>query len=207
VNQGKGAALREGMMKARGNVRAFTDADLPYGVEPLATAMAYIMQRGFHAVLGDRTQAASNTAPASFARRCLSSLASICFRTMLTGGIYDTQCGFKSFRGDVAAEVFSLATVNRFAIDIEVIYMMLKYQLDIKRIPVRLRKSDSSTVKMFQDSFQAFKDIIKVRWNWSRGVYRSEILKQLPEADLSDLTKSFLAQTSGGRQRDTYERL
>jgi len=54
-NGGKGAALRAGMRIARGEVRGFTDADLPYGTAPLAFAVHCIRDRGFHAAIGDRT--------------------------------------------------------------------------------------------------------------------------------------------------------
>ena len=53
-HRGKGAALRAGMAVATGRIRAFTDADLPYGMDQLPLAISYIRDRGFHAVTGDR---------------------------------------------------------------------------------------------------------------------------------------------------------
>ena len=73
----------------------------------------------------------------------------------MTGGIYDTQCGFKVFRGDVAAEVFRLARVDGFAIDVELIYLLLKYRLDLKRIPVVLERNAPSSVRVVRDSVDA----------------------------------------------------
>jgi hypothetical protein len=66
----------------------------------------------------------------------LSELASFVFRTLVTGGIYDTQCGFKVFRGDVAAEVFWSLRSTASPSTSSAIYLLLKYRLDIKRIPV-----------------------------------------------------------------------
>src|SRR5687767_14983115 len=54
-NRGKGTAIRAGMRAASGAVRIFTDADLPYGTDPILTALHHVNERGFHAVVGDRT--------------------------------------------------------------------------------------------------------------------------------------------------------
>ncbi len=186
VNAGKGAALRAGMAIARGDVRGFTDADLPYGTKPLDFGMRCIRTRGFHAAIGDRTRPGSTYSGAGAVRTVVSELASFAFRTLVTGGIYDTQCGFKLFRGDVADGLFRVSRIDRFAVDVELIYLLLKYRLDIKRIPVNLVDNASSTVHVFRDSTQAFVDILRMRANWALGRYRSPALVACLEADLRD---------------------
>lgn len=182
-NMGKGAALRAGMAESRGKIVAFTDADLPYGTEPLGVACNYIAARRFHAVMGDRTLPASSYEHVGAARQAASALAGFTFRTLLTGGVYDTQCGLKAFRGDVAREVFALTRINGFAIDVEVIYLLLKYRLDIKRIPVHLLHNAPSTVHVFRDSAQAALDIARMRMNWARGYYASVGLGETAKND------------------------
>lgn len=176
-NRGKGAALRAGMLKASGRIRAFTDADLPYGPEPILVAMRYIDDRGFHAVVGDRTLPGSSYQHERPMRRAVSEIASFTFRTVVTGGIYDTQCGFKAFRGDVAGELFRIARTDGFAIDVELLYLLLKHRLDIKRIPVQLQRNGSSSVRVARDSIRAARDILRMRANWARGAYRSHALE------------------------------
>ena len=176
VNRGKGAALRAGMAAATGEIRAFTDADMPYGTEPLLLALHYIRERRFHAVIGDRTMPGARYPSTGIVRTILSGIASLTFRTMVTGGIYDTQCGFKVFRGDVAKEVFSLSRVDRFAVDVELVYLLLKYRLDIKRVPVQLIRRSPSTVRVIVDSLRAVRDIASIRLNWGLGRYRSAVL-------------------------------
>jgi dolichyl-phosphate beta-glucosyltransferase len=183
-HRGKGAAVRAGMQAARGGIRAFTDADLPYGTDALPLAMRYIRERHYHAVIGDRTLPGSAYEDAGPLRTALSELASFVFRTLVTGGIYDTQCGFKVFRGDVAAEVFRLARIDGFAIDVEVIYLLLKYRLDVKRIPVRLERNAPSSVHVVRDSAAAVRDIASIRFNLARGRYRSPRLVQLLQDEL-----------------------
>jgi dolichyl-phosphate beta-glucosyltransferase len=184
-NRGKGAALRLGMQAATGRLRLFTDADLPYGLEPVLSARMYIERRGFHAVIGDRTMPGSVYGSVGAARGLVSEAASFAFRTLVTGGIYDTQCGFKAFRGDVAAELFRLSDVDRFAVDVELVYLMLKYRLDIKRIPVRLERNTSSSVHVVRDSLLSMRDISRIRLNWARGRYRSPALERILAVDLA----------------------
>jgi dolichyl-phosphate beta-glucosyltransferase len=164
------------MTAARGEIRAFTDADLPYGLDLLPLAMEWIRVRRYHAVLGDRTLPGSAYESAGIQRTALSELASFVFRTLVTGGIYDTQCGFKVFRGDVAAELFRVARVDGFAIDVEVIYLLLKYRLDIKRVPVRLADNGPSSVHLLRDSARAARDVLAIRADWAAGRYRSRAL-------------------------------
>ena len=67
-HRGKGGALRAGMAAARGDVRAFTDADLPYGLDQLPMAIRWINERRYHAVIGDRTLPGSAYADSSAQR-------------------------------------------------------------------------------------------------------------------------------------------
>jgi hypothetical protein len=172
------------MAVTSGEICGFTDADLPYGLDPLPLAMGYIRERRYHAVIGDRTLPGSTYASTGLLRTAVSGLASLSFRTLVTGGIYDTQCGFKIFRGDVGREVFRLSRINGFAIDVEVIYLLLKFRLDVKRIPVRLERNAPSSVRVVRDSAAAFRDIATIRWNWATGRYRAPLLVDLLQAEL-----------------------
>jgi Glycosyltransferases involved in cell wall biogenesis len=183
-NAGKGAAVRAGMLAASGEVRIFTDADLPYGTASFPYVLDYIQRRGFHAVIGDRVLPGSEYGHATILRRLVSAVASFLFRTLVTGGMYDTQCGFKALRGDVADALFPLLTIDRFAFDVEIIYLLLKYNLDIKRIPVRQRCESPSTVHVVRDTARAIADILKLRWNWMRRRYTSPAMSSIYLADV-----------------------
>lgn len=183
-NAGKGAAVRAGMLAASGGVRIFTDADLPYGTASFPYVLDYIQRRGFHAVIGDRVLPGSKYGHATILRRMVSAVASFLFRTLVTGGMYDTQCGFKALRGDVADAMFPLLTIDRFAFDVEIIYLLLKYNLDIKRIPVRLQHESQSTVHVVRDTARAIADILKLRWNWMNRRYASPALSDIYIADM-----------------------
>ena len=53
VNRGKGAAVREGMLLARGAVVAFTDADLSYSPDQIVRLL-HRVEDGWDVVIGSR---------------------------------------------------------------------------------------------------------------------------------------------------------
>ncbi len=100
-------------------------------------------------------------------------------RLLVTGGLFDTQRGLKGFRGDVADALFPLLLDERFSGDVELLYVALKYNLEIKRIPVRLRQSGPSTVRLGRDAMRMLARIGGLRRNWRRGRYASEALERI----------------------------
>jgi dolichyl-phosphate beta-glucosyltransferase len=180
VNRGKGAAVAEGMKAARGKVRVYTDVDVPYGTTAIMLTETLIRMRGFHMVIGDRTFPQSRYDSAlSFGRRAASATFSRVTSMMVTGGFFDTQCGLKGFRGDVADALFNLQRVERFAFDVELIYLALYYGLEIKRIPVVLESNSTSSVSQGRDALQTLVDVARIKLNQMRGYYRSPLLRSL----------------------------
>lgn len=180
-NIGKYGALKSGFREARGTCCIFIDADLPFDLNAIRRIYELVAIRGYHLVVGDRTLEDSNydqTVP--FIRRVMTN----CYRTLVrliaTGEIYDTQCGLKGFRGDVGRELISLVKDVRFAGDLELLYVALKYNLAIRRIPVRVRHGDfakSSTVKAVRDSCNLLHRLFLLKISWAGGKYSSKILE------------------------------
>lgn len=184
VNQGKGAAVRAGVLGAKGAVRIFTDVDIPYGPESFLVMAHYIMEKGFHVVIGDRhLPGSSYAAELTQGRQLASSVFSFFIGRFVTGGFFDTQCGLKAFRGDVAAELFRISQVERFAFDVELVYLSLKYKLDIKRIPVRLRANETSSVRLFRDSTNMICDVFAIKWRMMKRKYLSKRLENIVSED------------------------
>ncbi len=185
-NLGKGAAVRTGMLAARGRVRVFTDVDMPYDRELIPLMADYINTRGFHLVIGDRTLPGSRYREAtSPTRRALSALASRVIGAVVTGGFFDTQCGIKAMRGDVADALFPLVRIDRFAFEVEVIYLALKHGLDIKRLPVRLRRNEGSSVRPLRDAVGSARDILAIKLRQMRHEYRSKPLEEIVAGELA----------------------
>jgi dolichyl-phosphate beta-glucosyltransferase len=190
ANRGKGAAVRTGMLAARGRARIFTDVDLPYGTALLGPMARLIRDYGFHLVIGDRTLPASSYHELqSWTRRAASRLFSSFVGRLVTGGFFDTQCGLKAMRGDVANILLPLIRTERFAFDVELVYLALKFRLDIKRVPVRLEENQASSVRVVRDGFAALRDVLRMKWIQLRGGYASEPLERLVTDDFERVVR------------------
>jgi len=188
-NRGKGAAVAEGMRTATGAVRVFTDVDLPYGAPPILLLESIIRTRGIHVVIGDRTFPQSRyVADLPVMRRAASRVFSLLTATLVTGGFFDTQCGLKGFRGDVADALFSLQRLERFSFDVELIYLALTYGLEIKRVPVVLETNRTSSVRIGRDAVRSLADLARLRLNRLRGRYDCPRLRQLVADECSSIT-------------------
>jgi glycosyltransferase involved in cell wall biosynthesis len=187
-NRGKGAAVRAGMLAARGEVRAFTDVDLPYDLDLICVMQRCIREQGYHVVIGDRTLPGSAYANVTSSKRRLASAVFSGFvGRIVTGGFFDTQCGLKAFRGDIADLLFPLQQVDRFAFDVELVYIALKHRLDIKRIPVELRNNQTSTVRLLRDSSRGFADVLRIKYHQLRGHYHNVRIDHLLQAEFEEL--------------------
>lgn len=185
-NCGKGAAVKAGMREAKGQVRIFTDVDLPYGHELFPVIVYLIREKGFHVVIGDRTLPDSAYATELTASRKLASgVFSFFIGRFVTGGFFDTQCGLKAFRGDVCDELFRLSRIDRFAFDVELVYLTLKHKLDMKRIPVRLKANETSSVRIVRDSLNMLRDVLAIKYRQMKGMYASPFLERIVSEDFA----------------------
>jgi glycosyltransferase involved in cell wall biosynthesis len=180
TNRGKFAALKAGMAAARGRCRVFTDADLPYDLEAIPHMADLVIRGGFHIAVGDRTLAESDVFAEQTALRRLSTrVFSLSVRLLVTGELFDTQAGLKAYRGEVAEALFPLLTADGFAGDVELLYIALKYNLAIRRVPVRLLRSGPSTVSVTTHALPMLRRIAGLRWGWTSGRYESPALRDL----------------------------
>src|SRR5690606_28251455 len=96
VNRGKGAAVRAGVLAARGRTVAFTDADLSYPPAQVADLLAEV-EDGWDVVVGSRVH--TQTATLVRARRVRElggRLINLGTHAVLLGAHRDTQCGLKA---------------------------------------------------------------------------------------------------------------
>ena len=179
-NRGKFGALAAGMAQARGRCRIFTDADLPYNLAALPYVTRLINDRRLHIVIGDRNLPESvYDIHTNWLRNISTKIFSFIVYVVVTGGLFDTQCGLKGFRADVAEALFPLVTDTGFSGDVELLYIALKYNLEIKRVPVRLESHGPSTVKLFSQAMRMMGRISYLRLNWNKGLYSSEKLRKI----------------------------
>lgn len=160
-NKGKGYAVKQGMIMAKGEFRIFTDADIPYGFEIIEKMLHYLDFKEFDVCIGNRRSIHSEYfTNVSFTRKLSSILFTGFVSRFVVTGINDTQCGLKGFRSEIADYLFTKLAVNGFGFDIEILYLSYKNEFDIKRIPVTFEGNDISTVRLAKDSLSMLKDVL-----------------------------------------------
>jgi dolichyl-phosphate beta-glucosyltransferase len=196
ANLGKGAAVRRGMHVARGRYRVSTDSDVPYELDAIERLLWYLDFKGFDMVAGDRNlEASSYFLDVPMWRRIGSAVCSFLVARFVAGGWFDTQCGLKGFRAEVAEDLFGVSRIDRFASEVEIIYIALKRNYDIKRIPVRLRCQEGSTVRLLRDGLAVIRDLARMRFYQLRGDYRPRWRIANPsDAVIDDAWRSELSQ-------------
>jgi putative flippase GtrA len=170
-NRGKGAAVRAGMLAATGRVLAFTDADLSYSPEQLATLLVNV-EDGWDMVVGSRKHVETATlVRARRLREVTGRVFNLLSEVVLLGQYRDTQCGLKAFRGDVARSLFSRARVDRFAFDVELFHLAERDRLSVLEVPVSLANSSVSTIRIGADSLRMVLDLFRIRRWGGHGAY------------------------------------
>jgi dolichyl-phosphate beta-glucosyltransferase len=178
-NRGKGAAVRAGMMAARGRYVVFTDADLAYAPEQIGRVLA-VLEEGWDVAIGDRRHPDSRIlAPASPLRAIGSRLINWLGYVVLLGSHRDTQSGLKGFRSDIARFVFARTRIDGFAFDIEVLHLVERHQLSLVEVPVEVANTRRSTVRGVRDAVRLLVDLARIR-RWSaEGAYEGEVGRDL----------------------------
>lgn len=173
-NRGKGAAVRLGVLAARGRTVAITDADLAYGPDQVLRVLAAV-EDGWDVVIGDRRHPQSRLLARPSRLRVWGSRAiNRLGVAVLLGSYRDTQSGLKAFRSDVARFLFSRTRVDAFAFDIEVLHLVERHQLSLVEVPVEVTNSARSTVRAARDAARVVVDLVRIR-HWSaQGLYEAD---------------------------------
>lgn len=181
TNRGKGAAIRSGVAVARGRTIAFTDADLAYSPDQVATLVG-LVEEGWDVVLGSRHLPGSVAeVPASPLRRIGGWFVNRCVR-LVVGDHSDTQCGLKAFRSDVARVLFSDGRIDGFGFDVEIVALAERHDLSVATVAVRVVNSRGSTVRVVRDGLGLVVDLVRISWWLRRDAYLPRGESGLPPA-------------------------
>jgi dolichyl-phosphate beta-glucosyltransferase len=162
-NRGKGRALAQGVAVAKGAEILVTDADLSTPIDELEKLRS-ALHAGAGVAIGSRALRGSRVEIAQpIYRVAMGKVFNLLVQAVLLPGIWDTQCGFKLFRADVAHEVFAGLTTDGFGYDPEVLYHAKKRGVKITEVPVVWRNSAPTKVMPFKSSLDMFKHVIRIR--------------------------------------------
>lgn len=173
LNEGKGKAVRDGILVSHNDIIMFLDADLAIPIEELENFVEEL-EKGNDIVIASRfVPGLKILRPVLWHRKIMERAFRLLRMIILNSWrIQDTQCGFKVFRRDVARRVFSMATINRFAFDAEVIFIAKKFGYAIKELPISLQNPPHSHIRILRDPVNMFFALLKIRFNDLGGVYK-----------------------------------
>ena len=167
VNRGKGYTVKEGMLKASGVIRLFSDADNSTDIAHF-DAMKSFFDNGYDLVISSRhsndVAAAVQAVPQAWYKQLLGRAGNPVVQLLAVPGIWDTQCGFKAFHGDVAERIFSRTTIDGWGFDIEVLALARALNYRIGIIPAHWI-NDASSHFGGLDYCRVLGEALRIRYN------------------------------------------
>lgn len=170
-NRGKGFAVKQGMLAARGRWRIFLDVDLATPIDEIDRLLP-ALEAGADVVLGSRHLPESAIDVRQGRLREWMGSAYRCLARWLLGlPVSDVTCGFKGFRAEAADRLFGALTEAGWTFDAELIHLALKWDMKVVELPVRWRDAGNSTVRPFKAARESLAALLRIRRNERRGLY------------------------------------
>ncbi|XP_040610355.1 dolichyl-phosphate beta-glucosyltransferase isoform X1 [Mesocricetus auratus] len=179
-NRGKGGAVRMGVFSSRGEKILMADADgatkFP-DVEKLEKGLSALQPWPDQMAIACGSRA--HLEKESIAQRSY-------FRTLLmygfhflvwflcVKGIRDTQCGFKLLTREAAARTFSSLHIERWAFDVELLYIAQFLNIPVAEVAVNWTEIDGSKLVPFWSWLQMGKDLLFIRLRYLMGAWKIE---------------------------------
>lgn len=168
MNQGKGAAVRAGMLAARGDLRLFSDADLSTPIEELESALSAIDAGAAIAIASRGLPDSRLVRRQRWIRERLGRTFNALVRRITGLPFADTQCGFKLFTQEAADAIFRRTTVDRFAFDVEVLLLANRLGYHVVEFPARWHHAAGSKVHLVRDALEMAGTTLRLRWRYRR---------------------------------------
>jgi len=179
-HQGKAETVKTGVEKANGELILFTDFDQATPIDEVDRLLPYFPQ--YDIVIGSRQLPGAKREKEPIHRHIMGLVFNLVVQTLAVRGIWDTQAGFKCFKSQIAKDLFGELRVYGkgkkvegalvTAFDVELLFIAKKRGYKIKEVPIIWHHVATSRVSPLKDSIRMFRDVVKVRLNDLKGVYR-----------------------------------
>jgi len=176
-NKGKGGAVRRGMYYARGKYILMVDADGATkfsDLDKVEDQLKKVEKDGLGISVGSRAHLVDTDTVTK--RKWYRNILMYGFHFLVdflcVKGIKDTQCGFKLFTRRAASIIFPNLHIERWAFDVELLYMAQSLRVPLAEVPVNWQEIEGSKVDPLTSSIQMGRDLLRIRGNYLIGWWR-----------------------------------
>ncbi|XP_067949300.1 dolichyl-phosphate beta-glucosyltransferase-like [Watersipora subatra] len=177
-NRGKGGAIRRGVLSSSGRSILFADGDGATTFEDynkLDSVMNTCLTEGDKEVVvcGSRAHLEQEAiAERSMFRTFLMKGFHLCVWLLCVKGVKDTQCGFKLLSRPAAQRLFTSLHVERWAFDVELLYIAQSLGMRIEEVAVRWQEIEGSKLVPFWSWLQMGRDLLFIRLRYTLGLWK-----------------------------------
>lgn len=167
---GKGLAVRQGMLSAKGQYRFICDADLSMPIEEVNRFLPPQLT-DYEVAIGSREVPGAVRYAEPLHRHFIGRMFNWMVRIIAVPGIQDTQCGFKCFRGEIADDLFRRQRLDGWTFDVELLFIARRLGYGIVEVAIPWYYYPGSRVRLLKDSLVMFTDLFRIRLLAIRGAY------------------------------------
>jgi dolichyl-phosphate beta-glucosyltransferase len=171
-NEGKGSAIKKGVMSAQGEYILFMDADHSTPINEIDKMLSLLeSNKHYGFVFGSRyVNGAKILIKEPFLRILLGKIYHYIVKIFILRGVKDYNCGFKLFRKNTAKNLFSQIFSKDYTFDVELFLLAKQLGYRYKEIPVTWKHNSDSKVKPFIDGVKSLFSLIKIKLNYSKKI-------------------------------------
>lgn len=161
--RGKGRGVREGVLKAAGEIIGFIDADNKTPIDEY-DKFEPLLKQGADVVIGTRKDARKRPEnPQRWYRRVGAKVFAFAMHALVgLPDIADTQCGFKFFARKAALDLFGRQKIDSYIFDVEILVLASKAGYRIEQVPIRWRDDGDSRLDLFAGNVRNFLDLLRI---------------------------------------------
>ncbi len=168
--QGKGAAVRTGMLAATGDYLFMADADFSMPVGEIAKFLPPRLGQ-YDVAIGSREAPGAVRYNEPAYRHFMGRVFNFYVKVLAIPGFEDTQCGFKCFRREVAQDILPSQTIDGWAFDVELLFIALRRGYRVVEVPVEWYYGENSRISPVRDTVNMIREVLRIRYNGWTGRY------------------------------------
>ena len=172
---GKGNAIRAGMLASKGEFRFMADVDFSMPVEEISKFLVPNLSQA-KVSIASREQPGSKRIGEPFYRHLIGRVFNLLVRMLVLPGLQDTQCGFKCFNAEAAEKIFPKQTLEGWSFVVEVLAIARELGYEVLEVPITWTYQAGSRMSILSDSWKMFKDLLLIRSNKRKGLYRGKAI-------------------------------